>query len=103
MLTLTNSRNTELKILNFGATILSLKFQQKTETINVVVGPENPEDYLTDVYHKKGKFFGSSVGRYAGRISNGSFKIDGRNFRYIIKTVYIFTVENPGFPINSGL
>lgn len=80
VLTIRNSRNTELKILNFGATIFSLKFRQKTETINVVVGPEHPEDYLTDIYHKRGKFFGSSLGRYAGRISKGGFKIDGRTF-----------------------
>lgn len=80
MLTLKNSRNTELKILNFGATIFSLEFQQQSESINVVVGPEKPEDYLTEIYHKKGKYFGSSVGRYAGRISGGSFEIEGRKY-----------------------
>ncbi len=42
LLCLKNSRNTELKILNFGATIFSLEFQKKNkEKINVVVGPEN--------------------------------------------------------------
>ena len=81
LLSLTNSRHTELKILNFGATIFSLEFQKKNkEKINVVVGPEKPKDYLGESYHKKGKYFGSSVGRYAGRISNGSFEIDGKKY-----------------------
>lgn len=75
LLSLKNSRNTEMKILNFGASIFSLEFQNGNERTNVVVGPKHPEDYLTSAYHKKGKYFGSSVGRYAGRISGGSFEI----------------------------
>lgn len=70
---LVNKNNTELVILNFGATIFSLKING----INVIVGPEKPETYLADIYHTRGKFFGASVGRYAGRISKGGFEIEG--------------------------
>ncbi|MGB7784726.1 MAG: aldose epimerase family protein [Salinimicrobium sp.] len=80
LLSLKNSRNTELKILNFGASIFSLEFQKQDKKINVVVGPKRPEDYLTASYHKRGKFFGSSIGRYAGRISKGKFEIDGESY-----------------------
>ena len=73
LIKLVNSRNTELLILNFGATIFSLK----VNGINIIVGPEKPETYLTDIYHTRGKFFGASVGRYAGRISKGGFDIEG--------------------------
>lgn len=77
---LRNSKSTELCISNFGAAVISLKFLNKGETINVVVGPEDPADYLREIYHKKGKFFGATVGRHAGRISNGGFELDGKNF-----------------------
>lgn len=76
---LKNSRGTELSILNFGATIFSLKFISRGEAINVVVGPENSEVYLSQIYHTKGKYFGATVGRHAGRISGGGFEIDGKN------------------------
>ena len=80
LLSLKNSRNTELKILNFGATIFSLEFQQEGKKVNIVVGPEKPEDYLRDIYHKRGKYFGSSVGRFAGRIGGGGFEINGKYY-----------------------
>ncbi len=73
LIKLVNSRNTELVILNFGATIFSLKING----INVIVGPAKPETYLTDIYQTRGKYFGASVGRYAGRISKGGFELEG--------------------------
>lgn len=76
LIKLVNSRNTELVILNFGATIFSLKING----INVIVGPAKPETYLSDIYHTRGKFFGASVGRYAGRISQGGFELDGLKY-----------------------
>ena len=77
---LRNSKSTELCISNFGAGIISLKFLNQGEPVNVVVGPEDPADYLREIYHKKGKFFGATVGRHAGRISNGGFEIDGKKY-----------------------
>lgn len=73
---LVNKKNTELEILNFGATI----FRLKIKGINVVVGPADPETYLEEAYHKRGKFFGASVGRYAGRISKGGFEINSTKY-----------------------
>lgn len=76
LIKLENKSRTELKILNFGATIFSLKIKG----INVIVGPSDPETYLTEIYHQHGKFFGATVGRHAGRISKGSFEIDNTIF-----------------------
>lgn len=69
---LKNDRGSILKVLNFGASIFSLEIDGKT---NVVVGPKDPEDYLSKLYHEKGKHFGASVGRHAGRISGGNLQI----------------------------
>ncbi|WP_029035923.1 aldose epimerase family protein [Salinimicrobium xinjiangense] len=67
---LKNTHGTILKILNFGASVFSLELNGKT---NVVVGPKNPKDYLTEAYFAEGKHFGASLGRHAGRISNENF------------------------------
>lgn len=74
---LKNHQGTILKVLNLGASIFSLELNGKT---NVVVGPKDPEDYLSKIYHREGKHFGASVGRHAGRISGGSFEIGGNKY-----------------------
>ncbi|WP_324719301.1 aldose epimerase family protein [Salinimicrobium sp. HB62] len=76
LISLKNKRGTELKILNFGASIFSLTI----DGVNVVVGPARPEDYISETYHKHGKFFGATVGRHAGRISPNSFEIEDQKF-----------------------
>lgn len=77
LVTLQNRRGTKLKVLNLGATVFSLEIDGKT---NVVVGPKDPKDYLSDVYHQKGKYFGASVGRHAGRISGGGIELEDKFF-----------------------
>ena len=85
VISLINSKKTELKILNFGATVLSLKLWSGGKNFNVVVGPEDPKVYTSDIYHKRGKFFGASVGRVAGRISEGEFRLNDGQYRLYTK------------------
>ncbi len=79
--TLTNKKGTQLKILNLGAAIFGLLIKDKSdEEVNVVVGPKNPEDYISAGYLNENRCFGASIGRYAGRISNGEFKLEGKKY-----------------------
>jgi len=79
--TLTNKKGTRLKILNLGATIFSLLIKDKNgKEVNVVVGPKNPEDYISAEYLNENRCFGASIGRYAGRISNGGFELEGKRY-----------------------
>ncbi len=79
--TLTNKKGTRLKILNLGATILSLLIKDKKgKEVNVVVGPKNAEDYISAEYLNENRCFGASIGRYAGRISNGEFELEGKKY-----------------------
>ncbi|MCM4168793.1 Aldose 1-epimerase [Arenibacter antarcticus] len=65
-----------LTVLDYGAIIQKLILKNKDgNDINVVVGFEEPERYLTD-----NKSLGACIGRYAGRISNSSFTIDGTDY-----------------------
>lgn len=74
--TLKNNNGLEAKISNFGATLISLHVPDKDKKlVNVVVGLQEPEDYLSKIYLDKGLYLGASIGRWAGRISGGNFKI----------------------------
>jgi len=74
---LVNSNKSRLQILNYGATIFSFKMYNKNEElINLIVGPMQAEDYLTQAYREENKCFGATIGRFAGRIANGKFKIE---------------------------
>ncbi len=86
LFTLTNTAGTSLEILNLGATIFSLKIKDaEGNLINVVVGPKNKEDYVTEEYRQKNMCFGASIGRYAGRISEGEFILDGKALKLFQK------------------
>lgn len=64
----------EITFLNYGGIIQKLKVpDRKGKMEDVVLGFDNPEDYLKD--HP---YFGALIGRYANRIKNGSFTI-GKN------------------------
>lgn len=93
LINLTNHTGTELKIINFGASILSLTIKG----VNVVVGPADPQDYLTETYHQRGKFFGATVGRHAGRISRGSFRLNDEKFNLFGKDGIHLHGGNYGF------
>lgn len=74
-ITIKNDR-IELTVLDFGAIIQKLIVKDKNgQPTNVVVSYDNPEDYLNDKM-----FLGACIGRYAGRISNGKFSLNGNEF-----------------------
>lgn len=60
-----------LKVLNYGARIQELLFRDKAgKWQNVVVGFDDPGEYLKDPIS-----LGACVGRFAGRISGGGFRL----------------------------
>lgn len=78
---LENSKKSRLQILNFGATIFSFKIRNnKGKLTDVVVGPQSPADYISSDYRDENKCFGATVGRFAGRIANGKFKIGDEEY-----------------------
>lgn len=74
--TLTNAAGTEAKITDFGGRVVSLKTADRNGNFaDVVLGFDNLEGYL-----KKNPFFGALVGRYANRIANGKFELNGHTY-----------------------
>ncbi|KAI3629718.1 hypothetical protein MIR68_011153 [Amoeboaphelidium protococcarum] len=69
----------EATILNYGATVQSLKVPNKYgKIIDVVLGHDNADYYLFD----KGSnaYFGCICGRVANRIAHGKFSLDGVDY-----------------------
>ena len=65
-----------LSVLDYGAIIQKILFKDREgNTLNLAVGFENPENYLEDQIS-----LGACVGRFAGRISNGGFKLKGDSY-----------------------
>ena len=60
-------------MLDHGASIHSFHVPAGDTVANIVLGYPDPEAHLEDSY-----YLGSVVGRYAGRIRDGSFQLDGR-------------------------
>lgn len=81
LFTLRNIRGTEVCITNYGAIITSFKIKQSNGRINdIVLGFEKVESYLSEEYLSGYPYFGAVIGRYANRIKDGQFKIDGNTY-----------------------
>jgi aldose 1-epimerase len=72
------NKNIKATITNYGARIVSLLVPGKDgDLIDVNVGFDSIEKYI----QAKEQCYGAVVGRYAGRIANGKFSIDGKEFQ----------------------
>ena len=81
LFTLRNIKGTEVCITNYGAIIMSLKIHQSEGKINdIVLGFDDPADYLTNEYLTNYPYFGAVIGRYCNRIWRGEFSIDGYSY-----------------------
>ena len=73
---LTNQNGISLKLIDYGATLVSLSTpNNRGEFENIVLGCEDMAGYEACT-----SFFGSTVGRYANRIENATFDLDGRAY-----------------------
>jgi aldose 1-epimerase len=74
---LDNQRGLQVKIMEYGAAVVGLSApDQRGDAANLVLGYSSLDNYLKDK-----NYFGSIVGRYANRISQGRFKLEGREYR----------------------
>ena len=82
LFSLINKHGTKVSITNYGAIITSFKVKAKNDSFNdIVLGFDNVEDYLSDNYLKHYAYLGATCGRYANRIKNGRFELDGKTYQ----------------------
>lgn len=90
--TLTNGNGVELKIINYGATITSIKTPDRNNNFeNVTLAFSSLEGYL----QPGNPCFGCIVGRFANRIAAGRFSLDGKT--------YTLAKNNNGNSLHGGL
>ena len=87
---LTNENGMEVCITNFGGRIVSIMVPDRDSVMrDVVLGFDNIKDYINIPSD-----FGATVGRYANRIANGKFTLDG--------TEYTLPTNNNGHTLHGG-
>ena len=92
---LTNKNGIQLKVITYGATITSLKIPSKNgDFIDVVLGFDSLETYINSFHLKSAPYFGASVGRYAGRINNSTFSLNGKSI--------VLNNNNNGHSLHGG-
>jgi len=78
--TLRNDKGMEVRILNYGGIVQSLKVPDKNGKFDdVVLGYDNIGGYLTN-----SPYFGALIGRYGNRIGGGKFTLEGKTYKLAI-------------------
>ena len=73
---LKNKNGVEVEVITFGATLVSLKAPDRSGNMaDVVLGYKDLDGYVNDK-----AYLGATVGRYANRIANGRFTLDGKAY-----------------------
>jgi aldose 1-epimerase len=74
--TLKNAHGIEIKAMNYGGIIVSIRVpDRKGQFADVVLGHDKLEGYIPNP-----PYLGAIVGRYANRIANGTFTLDGKTY-----------------------
>ncbi len=68
----------EVQVMNYGGYVLSIRVPDRTGKVaDVVLGFDDPVQYYEANHGKGNPFFGPIVGRYANRIAQAQFTLDG--------------------------
>jgi aldose 1-epimerase len=74
--TLTNANGVEVDAMNYGGIIVSIRVpDRKGQIADIVLGHETLDGYIPNP-----PYIGAVVGRYANRIANGTFTLDGKTY-----------------------
>ncbi|MCR5273509.1 MAG: galactose mutarotase [Lachnospiraceae bacterium] len=75
--TLTNKKGTELKVIDYGAILVSLKIKDKNDNMtDVYLGYDSLSEYEADECN-----FGAVIGRNCNRIGGGKYVINGVSYQ----------------------
>ncbi|SNZ01748.1 aldose epimerase family protein [Flagellimonas pacifica] len=83
-----NKNGIEVTALNFGGIIHSIKIPNRDgSSVDIVLGLNSYNDYLSEVYTKENPYFGGIIGRCSNIIKDGTFVLEGK--AYILDKNYI--------------
>jgi aldose 1-epimerase len=76
LITLRNQHGVEVRVMNYGGIIVSLKTPDKSGQLgDIVLGHDTAAEYVSNP-----SYLGAVVGRYGNRIAKGKFSIDGHEY-----------------------
>lgn len=76
LFTLTNAGGAEVRFIEYGGIVVSIRVPDRDGRLgHVALGYDRLEDYVSD-----NPFFGTITGRYANRIADGRFELDGETW-----------------------
>jgi len=78
---ITNKNGVEAHLTNYGATLLSLYVPTKNGKIDVVLGFHSIDEYIKAFEIGASPYFNAVVGRFAGRIKNAQFQLNGKTIQ----------------------
>jgi len=79
------------KVIELGATVVSIDVADKDGKFDdVIVGFDNPHDFKNNTV-----YFGTIAGRYANRIANGKFCLNGKEYQ--------LTINHPPNHLHGGI
>jgi len=79
---ITNGNGIEMRVINYGGIIVSLKTPDRDGHLeDIVLGFDSLDDYLSPAYQQANPYFGALIGRYGNRIANGRFTLNGKTYR----------------------
>ena len=88
---LTNVNGTEARITNYGATLVALTVADRDgKPADVILGYDSLPEYIKGKY-----YFGCIAGRYANRIADGKFRLNG--------TEHILAQNDAGNHLHGGI
>jgi len=91
--TLKSDKGMVMQVTNYGGRVVSLCVPDRNNKFeDVVLGYDNIDEYINN---ENGRFYGPVVGRYANRITNGQFELDGNKYQ--------LPVNNNGQTLHGGL
>jgi aldose 1-epimerase len=93
---ISNSNGMTLKVMDYGATVIALKKSLKNgKVVDVVLGFDALSDYVDSYSLPSAPYFGATVGRFAGRIANATFDLNGKSI--------VLHQNNSGNALHGGI
>ncbi|MDP4624514.1 MAG: galactose mutarotase [Akkermansiaceae bacterium] len=82
LFTMENDNGMTVKITNYGGIVTSIVIPDAHgNKSDIVCGFDTLDGYFSDEYKANSPYFGCLVGRYAARIKDGRFAIDGKTYQ----------------------
>ena len=82
LFTLSNDLGMVVKITNYGGIVTSMVVPDKRgKAGDIVCGFDKLDSYFSETYTGNSPYFGCLVGRYAARVKDGKFSIDGTDYQ----------------------